>query len=83
MEHEMAIVLQEVIEDQKDLLCNTPKDVNLDITAVYNLHKIYTRFSNQYYYPAIPIYEDKDIHEFVVMTGPCARHIVEKLNFPI
>jgi hypothetical protein len=82
MEYEMSLVLQEVVQDQKDLLCTEMKDGNLDMTTVYNLHKVYTRFSNQYYYPAIPIYEDKDIAEFEVTTGPCARHLVDKINFP-
>lgn len=83
IEHEISTVLHEVIQDQKDILSTTPKDVNLDIASVYNLHKTYTRFSNTYFFPAIPIFEDKDIHEFLVLTGPCARHLVEKLNFPI
>ncbi|XP_021967216.1 uncharacterized protein LOC110862335 [Folsomia candida] len=82
MEYEMGVILQEIIEDQYDLLATSLKDVNLEMAAVYNLHRIYTRFSNQYYYPSVPVYEDKDIQEFLVMIGPCARHLVEKINFP-
>lgn len=70
MEYEMGVILQEIIEDQYDLLATSSKDANLEMDAVYNLHRIYTRFSNQYYYPSVPVYEDKDIQEFLVMVGP-------------
>ena len=64
MEHELALILQEVILDQQDLLRNTPRDANLDVATVYNLHKIYSRFSSQFYFPSMPVYEDKEISEF-------------------
>jgi len=42
LEHEMSLVLQEVIEDQVDLLCHTPTEIPLEYTSIFNLHKVRT-----------------------------------------
>jgi hypothetical protein len=78
MEYRMALMLQETIEDQIDLLCHTPLDVPMDKPMLYVLHKIYTRFACEYYQPMIPLFEDEDISKFVISTGPCASHMVER-----
>jgi len=72
----MAVMLQDTIEDQIDLLCHTPINVPLDHMMVYVLHKIYTRFTSSFYEPSIPLFEDEDISMFVVSTGPVASHLV-------
>lgn len=78
IERENAILMKGVLEDTEALLVLERRNTRIQYETLMGLQKVYSRYCSGYLYPVLPIFEDKELNELVLFTGPFCKDLMDK-----
>lgn len=78
IERENAILMKSVLEDTESLLVLERRNCRIQYETLMGLQKVYARYCSGYLYSVLPIFEDKELNELVLFTGPYCKDLSEK-----
>lgn len=73
IERECGSVMNGVLEDTESLLVVERRDSKINYETLIGLQKVYSRYCSDYLHPALPVFEDKELNEFILFTGPYCK----------
>ncbi|ODM97772.1 Protein msta, isoform A [Orchesella cincta] len=80
VERENAILMKGVLEDTESLLVLERRNNRIQYETLMGLQKVYSRYCSSYLYSVLPIFEDKELNELLLFTGPYCKDLLDKAH---